>query len=403
MQKFENSRMLQAQWIKPTLYAGSVISRQHDVIPVTDEEETLILEEAPRELPKLNSKSMENADLKGQIQEKVFRTTALQNELWRLKGVICSTSTSGSKPTDNTKNSRIWWKPTGRTFTLVGKSKKHSHKPKAEDPIQEKLYLLHMDLCGPMMIQSINGKKYILVIVDDYSQFMWAKFLRSKDEVPEFNDVFKRQNRTLVEAARTMLIFSKAPLFLCALCYPTNDSEDFGKLQPKADIGIFVGYALAKKAFWIYNRRTCLIIETIHVTFDEPTIMAPATLSLGLVPNPPFPTPVGSPVPVAVAPVAADSTGTPSSTLVDQDAPSPIAHMDSDQCFSLPIPKPSSEESSSHVVIPNNMHSVNQPPEHISKWTKGHPIDNGYKEALTKSCWIEAMQEELNDFECLEV
>ncbi|GJV04048.1 retrovirus-related pol polyprotein from transposon TNT 1-94 [Tanacetum coccineum] len=53
----------------------------------------------------------------------------------------------------------------------LGKSKKHSHKPKAKDFIQEKLYLLHMDLCEPMRIQSINGKKYILVIIDDYSQF----------------------------------------------------------------------------------------------------------------------------------------------------------------------------------------------------------------------------------------
>ncbi|GKE32570.1 retrovirus-related pol polyprotein from transposon TNT 1-94 [Tanacetum coccineum] len=68
----------------------------------------------------------------------------------------------------------------------LGKSKKHSLKPKAKDSIQEKLYLLHMDLCGPMRIQSINGKKYILVVVDDYSRFTWVKFLRSKDEVPEF-------------------------------------------------------------------------------------------------------------------------------------------------------------------------------------------------------------------------
>ncbi|GJS09408.1 retrovirus-related pol polyprotein from transposon TNT 1-94 [Tanacetum coccineum] len=153
-------------------------------------------------------------------------------------------------------------------FTMwKGKSKKHSHKPKAEDSIQEKLYLLNMDLCGPMRIQSINGRKFILVIVDDYSRFTWVKFLRSKDEVPEFvikflkmiqvhlnatvrnnridngiefvnqtlkayykdvrishqtsvacslqqNNIVERQNRTLVEAARTMLIFSKALLFL---------------------------------------------------------------------------------------------------------------------------------------------------------------------------------------------
>ncbi|GJR40403.1 retrovirus-related pol polyprotein from transposon TNT 1-94 [Tanacetum coccineum] len=68
----------------------------------------------------------------------------------------------------------------------LGKSKKHSHKPKVEDSIQEKLYLLHMDLCGPMRVQSFNGRKYIQVIVDDFSRFTWVKFLRLKDEVPEF-------------------------------------------------------------------------------------------------------------------------------------------------------------------------------------------------------------------------
>ncbi|GJR46014.1 retrovirus-related pol polyprotein from transposon TNT 1-94 [Tanacetum coccineum] len=51
----------------------------------------------------------------------------------------------------------------------LGKSKKHTHKPKSENNIQDKLYLLHMDICGPMRVKSINGKKYILVIMDDYS------------------------------------------------------------------------------------------------------------------------------------------------------------------------------------------------------------------------------------------
>ncbi|GJZ80245.1 retrovirus-related pol polyprotein from transposon TNT 1-94, partial [Tanacetum coccineum] len=68
----------------------------------------------------------------------------------------------------------------------MGKSKKQSHKPKSEDTNQEKLYLLHMDLCGPMRVASVNGKKYILVIVDDYSRFTWVKFLASKDEAPDF-------------------------------------------------------------------------------------------------------------------------------------------------------------------------------------------------------------------------
>nr|GEX37975.1 ribonuclease H-like domain-containing protein [Tanacetum cinerariifolium] len=208
------------------------------------------------------------------------------------------------------------------------KSKKFSHQPKAEDTNQEKLYLFHMDLCGPMRVESINGKKYILVIVDDYSLFTWVRFLRSKGEAPEAiikcikniqvrlnatNGVVERRNQTLVEAARTML---KAPLFLWAeviniacytqnrslirlhynktpyelmhdkkpdlsflhvfglLCYSTNDSEDLSKLNAKADIGIFVRYVLTKKAFRIYNRRTHKIMETIYVTFDKLTVMA---------------------------------------------------------------------------------------------------------------------------------
>ncbi|GKD25244.1 retrovirus-related pol polyprotein from transposon TNT 1-94 [Tanacetum coccineum] len=230
----------------------------------------------------------------------------------------------------------------------MGKSKKKPHKPKSEDTNQEKLYLLHMDLCGPMRVTSVNGKKYILVIVDDYSRFTWVKFLRSKDEALDFiikflkmikvrlkvtvrrirtdngtefvnqtlreyyekvgishetsvarslqqNSVVKRRNRTLIEASRTMLIYAIAPLFLWAeavattcytqnrsiirlrhgkipyellhdklpdlsffhvfgaLCYPTNDSENLGKLQPKVDIGIFIGYAPTKKLFQIYS------------------------------------------------------------------------------------------------------------------------------------------------------
>ncbi|GJY37797.1 retrovirus-related pol polyprotein from transposon TNT 1-94 [Tanacetum coccineum] len=114
-----------------------------------------------------------------------------------------------------------------------------------------------------------------------------------------------------------------------------------------------------------------------------------------------------------------------------------VALMDNDPYFGLSIPKPSSKESSSRIVVPTNVHSVNQPPEHIEKWTKDHPLENvigdpsrpvstrlqlyieamfcyydaflssvepkSYKDALTKSCWIEAMKEELNEFERLEL
>nr|GEU69643.1 retrovirus-related Pol polyprotein from transposon TNT 1-94 [Tanacetum cinerariifolium] len=173
----------------------------------------------------------------------------------------------------------------------LGKSKKHTHKPKAENINLEVLHTLHMDLCGTMRVKIINGKKYILVIVDDYLRFTWVKFLRSKDETPEFVIKFLKQiqaedvatscytqNRSLIHTRHNKtpyeLVRDKKPdlTFLRvfgALCYPTNEREDLGKLQPTADIGIFVGYASSWKGYRIYNKRTRRIMETIHVQFDE--------------------------------------------------------------------------------------------------------------------------------------
>ncbi|GKE97233.1 retrovirus-related pol polyprotein from transposon TNT 1-94, partial [Tanacetum coccineum] len=74
----------------------------------------------------------------------------------------------------------------------IGKSKKKSHKPKSEDTNQEKLYILHMDLCGPMRVASVNGKKYILFVADDYSRFTRVKCLRLKDKAPDFIISFSR-------------------------------------------------------------------------------------------------------------------------------------------------------------------------------------------------------------------
>nr|GEY41290.1 hypothetical protein [Tanacetum cinerariifolium] len=192
-----------------------------------------------------------------------------------------------------------------------------------------------MDLCGPMRVESINGRKYVLVIVDDYSRYTWTHFLRSKDETsevlidflrlvqkglhaqvrtvrtdkgmkflnktlhayfaskginhqtfvartPEQNGVVERQNRTLVEAARTMLSATKVPLYFWAeaiatacftqnhslviiqhektpyhiindrkpsvkffyifgsLCYIVRDGENLDKMKEKGDVCIFV-------------------------------------------------------------------------------------------------------------------------------------------------------------------
>ncbi|GJV84776.1 retrovirus-related pol polyprotein from transposon TNT 1-94 [Tanacetum coccineum] len=167
--------------------------------------------------------------------------------------------------------------------------------------------------------------------------------------------------------------------------------------------------------------------------------ITPATISSGLVPNPPPSTPpeVVAPIDEVAAPKPAVSTGSPSSTTVHQDAPSPIAHMGNDSYFGIPIPEVSSDQSSSSDSIHTIVHPDHQISKHNNKWTKDHPLENiiselarpvstrlqiheealfccydafltavepkTYKDALTQVCWIEAMQEELNEFERLDV
>nr|GEV76851.1 retrovirus-related Pol polyprotein from transposon TNT 1-94 [Tanacetum cinerariifolium] len=110
--------------------------------------------------------------------------------------------------------------------------------------------------------------------------------------------------------------------------------ENLGKLQPKADIGIFIGYAPTKKAFQIYNRRTRRIIETIHVDFDELTTMASEQSSSGLA--------LHEMTPATIIP--AESTSSPSSTTVDQDAPSPSKSQTTPETQPLVIPSDVEED-----------------------------------------------------------
>nr|GFA51679.1 retrovirus-related Pol polyprotein from transposon TNT 1-94 [Tanacetum cinerariifolium] len=187
------------------------------------------------------------------------------------------------------------------------KSKKASHPLKTKNTNVEVLSTLHMDLCGPMQTESINKKKYVLVIVDDYTRFGWVRFLRTKDETPEvFLKFLKNTQRALNANVRTVrtnngtefvnktltdlfekvgithqtsvprspqqngtyyeLLKGKKPDLkyfhvFGSLCYPTNDYDDVGKVKAKADIGIFVGYAPTKKAYRVYNKRTRKIQE----------------------------------------------------------------------------------------------------------------------------------------------
>nr|GFA73475.1 hypothetical protein [Tanacetum cinerariifolium] len=81
-----------------------------------------------------------------------------------------------------------------------GKSKRASHPPKPVPNSRQRLHLLHMDFYGPMRIASINGKRYILVIVDDYSRYTWVHFLRSKDEAPVVIITFLKRITVLLQS-----------------------------------------------------------------------------------------------------------------------------------------------------------------------------------------------------------
>ncbi|GJY81444.1 retrovirus-related pol polyprotein from transposon TNT 1-94 [Tanacetum coccineum] len=138
-----------------------------------------------------------------------------------------------------------------------GKSKRASHPPKPVPNSKQRLHLLHMDLCGPIRIASINGKRYVLVIVDDYSRYTWVVFLRSKDEAPKAIKTFLKRITVLLQA----------PVII-------NDSEDIRKFGAKGDIRFFIGYSTNSCAYRVYNRRTQKIMETMNVTFDELLAMA---------------------------------------------------------------------------------------------------------------------------------
>nr|GFA63952.1 retrovirus-related Pol polyprotein from transposon TNT 1-94 [Tanacetum cinerariifolium] len=228
----------------------------------------------------------------------------------------------------------------------MGKSTKTSHKPKSEDTNQEKLYLLHMDLCRPMRVERVNGKKYILVIVDDYSRFTWVKFLCSKDETPMFIINFLRMIQPDLSYFH----------MFGALCYPTND-----KIQ------------------------SSVILQDVG----------------------------------------------------NDNLDIKVANIGNDPLLGVPIPEVTSKQSSSTASPQSNVQPNHPKIHHTSKWTKDHPLNDiigplsrpvsarlqlheqalfcyydafltsvepkTYKEALTQACWIEAIQEELHEFERLEV
>ncbi|GJT81237.1 retrovirus-related pol polyprotein from transposon TNT 1-94 [Tanacetum coccineum] len=312
----------------------------------------------------------------------------------------------------------------------MGKSNKKPHKPKSEDTNQEKLYLLHMDLCGPMRVAK---SARTMLIYAKAPLFLWAEAVATACFTQNRSVICLYHGKTPYELLHDKLPDLSFFHVFGALSYLTNDSENLGKR----------------------------IVETIHVDFDELTAMAskhtssgpslhemtPATISSGLMPNPPPSTPFVPPsrtdwdllfqplfdelltpppsvdylttkvtalIVEVVATELAASTGSPSSTTVDQDAPTPsnsqtipetqslvitnnveednhdldVAHMNNDPFFGILIPENISEASSYLDVIPTVIEAIQEELHEFKRLEVWELIPSPYKVMVITLKWI---------------
>ncbi|GJS18809.1 retrovirus-related pol polyprotein from transposon TNT 1-94 [Tanacetum coccineum] len=152
-----------------------------------------------------------------------------------------------------------------------GKSSKKPHKPKSEDTNQEKLYLLHMDLCGPMRVARSHGNEvHSSLLSADYSRFTWVKCLRSKDEAPAFIINFLKMIQVRLKETVCHIRTDNGTAFVNQTLREYYEKvgishETSAARSPTAK----TGYCTHEKAFKIYNKTYQTNIETIHVEFDE--------------------------------------------------------------------------------------------------------------------------------------
>nr|GEY36625.1 hypothetical protein [Tanacetum cinerariifolium] len=435
----------------------------------------------------------------------------------------------------------------------LSKAKRSSFKSKVVPCSKGRLNLLHMDLCGPMqdetpdvlidfltMIQ-INLQALVITVRTDRGTEFLNKTLNAffKEDgiehqtftarTPEQNGVVERRNRTLVEAARTMLSASQLPLFFWAeaiatacytqnqsiiipthgktpyhiindrkpsikhlhifgcICYITRDGKNLDKMKEKGDQCILVRYSTQSKGYRVYNKRTRMIVESIHIRFDEfkeVSEISVANNSSGLVPQRQKASDYDNPDPVlqrqdvyssAYANVPSEheldllfgplydeffNAGSnpqdkqPSTNIPSTSAPSTLTNVHAEEntdhqaeegeqlqddeftnSFCAPIQDVA--ESSSHNIGNSNVPTFNQPQVFEYRWTKDHPLEQvrrnpsrsvqtrrqvatdlemymyaltmstaepkNIKEAMADSAWIEVMQEELHQFDRLQV
>nr|GEW83219.1 hypothetical protein [Tanacetum cinerariifolium] len=247
----------------------------------------------------------------------------------------------------------------------LNKAKRSSFKSKVVLSLKGRLNLLHMDLCGPMRVTSINGKKYILVIVDDFSRYTWTLFLRSKDETSEV------------------------------------DGENLDKMKEKGDQCILVGYSTQSKGYRVYNKRIRMIVESIHIRFDEIKEVSETSVAnntSGLVPQRQKASDYDNldPVPQRQDVYSSADAHVPSQQELDLlFGPLYDEFFNADHLLEQVHGNPSRP-------VQTRRQLATDPEMCMYALTVSTDEPKNIKEAMADSAWIEAMQEELHQFDRLQ-
>ncbi|GKA76835.1 copia protein [Tanacetum coccineum] len=476
-----------AQTIKPILYDGIVMFDKHVAMPVIDDEETLTLEENSQSkmsekakdpevfkelfdsikktrvrtkeqseslIDKLNLKSAENEDLKAQIQDKCKKKFASHPKRQGHRGLKCSTSKCGSKPTGNKRNDSISQTPSKNIKNKVeAQPRKVNKKNRVVEPIRDinvKHSLLNVNskpicaTCKKSMFDGVHDMCLLDFVENVVHIVLW--YLNSECLKHKTGNRSQLMNFLAKDGlARGILRLKFQKGHLCSAC-ALGKSKKFSH-QPKAE-------DTKQKKLYILHMDLCspMRVASIKGKSSGPGLecLTPATSSSGPVPNPVSQQPFQE----VVAPRAVDLADSPVSTSIDQDAPSSSTPSTQEQEQSLNIsqgfeesPKTpifrddplneSPHEESTSQGSSSNVRQIHTPFEHLGRWTKDHPIANvignpsrsvsmrkqlqtdamwcyfdafltsvepkNFKQAMTEPSWIDAMQEEIHEFQRLEV
>nr|GEW39013.1 hypothetical protein [Tanacetum cinerariifolium] len=417
--------------------------------------------------------------LKAQLQEKKIAISELKKLIEKMKGQKFSPNKYSNVYLKTTPpRSGLTWTPTGRIFTQVGLTWIPIGKPvesryKTNDsapPLGKKTHNPNTTICANSSSLSA-ATEFLNKTVNVFFKEEGIEHQTSTARTPEQNGVVKRQNRTLVEAARTMLSASKLPLFFWAeaiatacytqnksiiilthdktayhiindmkpsikhlyifgcICHITKDGKHLDKMKEKGDLCILVGYSTQSKGYRVYNKRTRLIVESIHIRFDEIKEMSETSVAndtLGLVSQrqktffkcqqvffsinnsnqqDTQPTP-------NIQPTSDPSTPTYVHAEENNENQAEKEHLQNDE-FTNPLCALVQEgfESSSHNIDNSNVHTFNQPQVSKYQWTKDHPLEQVrrnpsklvQKRQQLATDHEMSMQEELHQFDRLQV